>query len=413
MLFGWPALLKGWALVSSIGIVNKDVCTGCGACEVACPMGCIAMTEDAEGFLVPVVDESRCVSCGKCLRVCPASSESSLVTPRRVVAFRSLDPETGDSSSGGAAYTLGKLVINRGGAVVACAFDDQGVARHVVVEDKEALRNIQGSKYVQSDARDAFRALSALLIEGREVLFVGTPCQVAAARLLSKNHDHLITCDLICHGVPSPGFWSQALRWNNEHGRLEDRSSIMFRSSDQRSRANFELYCKQRAGGRIPFERDAYYAAFIKNASLRESCYRCLFARGERTGDLTVGDCASRDRYPDFHPCESISSVLVNTAKGEKLFDAVLQTGMVDVEEIDFETEARLNKQLHTPSERPPARDMIYSDLASMSYEAFTAQHQMPLSASWWIKRTVKVIVPVRVRTAAKKTVRRMLGYGK
>lgn len=396
----------------SVVIVEKELCTGCGACEVVCPVGCIAMSEDAEGFLVPVVGESACIECGKCLHSCPANNDPRVFAPRRAVVFRSLDTDTRDSSSGGAAYALGKLVINRGGAVIACAFDGDGIARHIVAEDEKCLRASQGSKYVQSDARNGYRVLRDLLAAGRKVLFVGAPCQVFAARSLYPNEDRLITCDLICHGVPSPGFWRKALAWNNERGLLKDRAAIMFRGSDRRSRTNFELYCKSGSAGRIPYERDAYFSAFIRNASLRESCYQCKFAQSERAGDLTVGDCASRDRYPDFHPCESVSSVFANTAKGEELLNALLQPDMADAEDIDFEVEARLNKQLHVPAERPVDRDAIYGDLASMDYRVFNARYRSVTPPAWWVKRAVKMVVPVQMRAALKRIARKVLGHG-
>lgn len=397
----------------NVGVVEKESCTGCGACEVVCPVGCISMKKDDEGFLAPEVGATRCVSCGKCLRVCPVSNEVQLFAPRRTIMYRSLDLETRDSSSGGAAYALGKLVINHGGAVVACSFDDEGVARHIAVEDENALRSTQGSKYVQSDARGGYRALDTLLSAGCETLFIGTPCQVAAARSLYPNEKRLATCDLVCHGVPSPEFWRKALAWNNERGYLKDRAAVMFRGSDRRSRASFELYCKFGSGGRIPYERDAYFAAFIRNASLRESCYRCPFACGERAGDLTVGDCASRDQYPGFHPCESVSSVFANTAQGEKLLDAILRGGASDAEEIDFETEARLNKQLHAPSIRPAERDAIYADLTLMDYATFVARYRVATPPAWWVRRAVKTLVPVRLRVVVKRMTREVLGRGR
>jgi formate hydrogenlyase subunit 6/NADH:ubiquinone oxidoreductase subunit I len=49
---------------------NKNCC-GCTACKNSCPTGAIQMTENSEGFLLPVVDKTKCVDCGKCDTVCP------------------------------------------------------------------------------------------------------------------------------------------------------------------------------------------------------------------------------------------------------------------------------------------------------------------------------------------------------
>lgn len=39
--------------ISTIG----EQCTGCGACSAICPLGCIQMKVDAEGFRMPEIDQ--------------------------------------------------------------------------------------------------------------------------------------------------------------------------------------------------------------------------------------------------------------------------------------------------------------------------------------------------------------------
>ena len=50
---------------------SKSECCGCSACEQICPVGCIKMKEDEEGFLYPQIDETKCIQCKKCEKVCP------------------------------------------------------------------------------------------------------------------------------------------------------------------------------------------------------------------------------------------------------------------------------------------------------------------------------------------------------
>lgn len=54
-----------------IQINNKKDCCGCEGCYNICPMSCISMQYDEEGFKFPVVDETRCINCKQCERVCP------------------------------------------------------------------------------------------------------------------------------------------------------------------------------------------------------------------------------------------------------------------------------------------------------------------------------------------------------
>ena len=55
----------------SIIQLPKDLCSGCGACDNACPINAINMEEDEYGFLYPSVDREKCRNCGYCANVCP------------------------------------------------------------------------------------------------------------------------------------------------------------------------------------------------------------------------------------------------------------------------------------------------------------------------------------------------------
>jgi len=57
--------------MSNVSTVNRNECTGCGACENICPQNCIYLEYNQEGFLEPVIDLSKCTDCGNCLSVCP------------------------------------------------------------------------------------------------------------------------------------------------------------------------------------------------------------------------------------------------------------------------------------------------------------------------------------------------------
>ncbi len=52
--------------------INKDVCTGCGACKDNCPVDCIS---EADG--VYVINADECVDCGTCEANCPVNAISA------------------------------------------------------------------------------------------------------------------------------------------------------------------------------------------------------------------------------------------------------------------------------------------------------------------------------------------------
>jgi NAD-dependent dihydropyrimidine dehydrogenase PreA subunit len=51
-------------------VVNKDTCTGCGACVDTCPVDAIEMDGD-----VAVVSDA-CIDCGQCVDECPVEAIS-------------------------------------------------------------------------------------------------------------------------------------------------------------------------------------------------------------------------------------------------------------------------------------------------------------------------------------------------
>jgi dissimilatory sulfite reductase (desulfoviridin) alpha/beta subunit len=51
--------------------VDPAACTGCGACEAACPDGAVSL---ADGLAV--VDPAACLACGRCVAVCPTGAMS-------------------------------------------------------------------------------------------------------------------------------------------------------------------------------------------------------------------------------------------------------------------------------------------------------------------------------------------------
>ena len=207
-----------------INVTDSSKCCGCSACVNTCPVKCIVMHRDGEGFDYPVADVSSCISCGKCDDVCPMVSPvaSSVMNAN---ALRILEYES-ESSSGGVFPALASLVLEQGGVVVGAAFDSKLHLKHTIVNDKEGLARLRGSKYVQSEIGETYAQTRDLLDLGVNVLFSGTPCQIAGLlKYLNKPYDNLLTVDLACHGVPSPGVWEKYVRDSGMTGvRFRDKS---------------------------------------------------------------------------------------------------------------------------------------------------------------------------------------------
>ena len=196
-----------------INITDKNKCCGCEACSQICPKSCIIMKPDEEGFYYPIVDDSLCIDCGLCEKTCPIINMKEPQTPLNV--FAGVNPNEDirrNSSSGGVFSHIAEKVLSEGGYIVGAVFDENWEVHHIVSNSQDDLRRMRGSKYVQSRLEGVYKEVKKLLDDGKLVLFSGISCQVSAMLLyLRKPYENLITIELICAGVPSPGLWKQYL----------------------------------------------------------------------------------------------------------------------------------------------------------------------------------------------------------
>ena len=166
-----------------IKISDKTECCGCNACSQICPLGCIDMQEDSEGFLYPKVNLDVCIDCKLCEKTCPILKQNENRKPITVYAAKNTNEDVRiQSSSGGAFSVLAEYVINHQGVVFGAKFDDKWDVVHDYTETLEGIKSFRGSKYVQSFIGEMFVKVKEFLEQNRLVLFSGTPCQVVIGR---------------------------------------------------------------------------------------------------------------------------------------------------------------------------------------------------------------------------------------
>ena len=186
-------------------ICDKKQCSGCQACKNICPKQCITMKYDEYGVAYPSIDQSSCVDCKACEKVCPVNQPVEKRKAVRAYAAWHNDLTTRRrSASGGAAMAMYETMIEQGGVCFGTKFDPDLSLRIQSAETLEEVHAFRASKYVQASVENSFRQAKDYLQDGRSVLYIGTPCQIAGLKnYLKKDYENLITVDLICHGVPS------------------------------------------------------------------------------------------------------------------------------------------------------------------------------------------------------------------
>jgi len=63
---------------------------------------------------------------------------------------------------------------------------------------------------------------------------------------------------------------------------------------------------------------------FLSDIALRESCYNCNFKLGNKYSDITLGDFwGVKNVYPEMYDKKGVSAIIINTEKGNKLFELI------------------------------------------------------------------------------------------
>ncbi len=313
--------------MAKIILASSSSCTGCGICAAVCAKGCISMKVGYLGHLFPAVDQKACVGCHLCERTCPALHPLPLLPIRAAYASWSKDMEEyRTSTSGGIAAELSKHFIKTGGVVYGCAMLPDVEVLHIRVERMEDLEKLKSSKYVQSSILQIIPSLKKDIAAGLKVLFIGTPCQVAAIKALYKEQpESLYLVDLVCHGVPSLQLLKTYVRKSIPRGFC---SKVTFREGNHYT---IQIWDKDELLFSMPlralYYRSWYLDAFMEGYTFRDSCYDCPYACSERVGDMTIGDfwglgkMSSAEEIPE-HPF-GCSVVLPITEKGSQLLNEV------------------------------------------------------------------------------------------
>ncbi len=343
---------------------DKETCCGCRACEQTCPINCITMQSDEEGFFYPVVDESRCIQCGKCQRVC--EKIETVIEPEcsGVYAVKNKDYEIREkSTSGGVFFELGKKIIDDGGTVFGAVFDEDYRVHHVGVNSIGNLEKMCGSKYVQSDTEQTYSETKKILEEKKMVLYSGTPCQIAGLRsFLDKEYDNLICVSVICHGVPSPEIWKQYLEYK-EFLLKEKIVNIQHRDKKRTGwrTADFVLEFEKESF-RETFTENTYVKGFLQNLYLRESCFACRAKGIDKGADIIIGDYWGIERcHPSMDDNRGVSVTIINSQKGNALFTEIRAQLEVTLSELNYIE--RENEMLIKSADRNIKRERFFDEL--------------------------------------------------
>ncbi|MDD3392061.1 MAG: Coenzyme F420 hydrogenase/dehydrogenase, beta subunit C-terminal domain [Bacilli bacterium] len=313
------------------------ICTGCFLCQSICPVGAINMEKDSEGFYKYSIDEDKCINCGLCVKKCPKLNPIQKNNEIRE-CYASYSKDKGilrNSSSGGIFSELANFFLDNNGIVIGAGWSNNDI-KHMAITDKKDLPKLRGSKYLQSNLNDIYDEIAEAIKQKRKILFSGTPCQVYAIKSLYGNYSDLYTIDIVCHGVPSKLVLDYSIkqRYNKESLLID------FRNKQTGWYYKFALkYTGEDFSKTMVNDKDGWFVEFLDNKFLKKDCYNCQFTGLKRSSDITLGDFwGIVDIDNDLsvqNQDEGVSLVLINSDKGDTLFNEITNKVIYKKEPLD------------------------------------------------------------------------------
>lgn len=336
-------------------LADIKACTGCGACAYVCPKKCISFKNDETyDISYPVIDEELCINCGRCQKFCPALNPLKSITPLSAYAAWSSDSEERcTSASGGIATEIYKHALKNGWSIVGASFCEDFEVCLELADNWDAIRKFKNSKYVFSSTANIFYEISEKLKEGGKVAVIALPCQIAAIRkIFCSKLDNLLLVDLVCHGTMPYKYLKQYISYI-EKKYCKKAVRITFRDP-AKGTENFALSLYDEKDicfySCASFD-DIYQFAYHCMVAYRENCYHCRYANSNRVSDITLSDYKGLGTCA---PCKfsekKVSSILINTLKGNKYIDELIYKRLIVAEKRPIEEPINGDSQLRHPS---------------------------------------------------------------
>lgn len=324
--------------MSNIDIKGNYSCTGCSSCKIVCPKNAIEMKLNDSGFLEPEIDYDKCIDCSICTKVCYKYYDLERDTSKKIDkcfywAGWSKDKEIRrNSSSGGVTHEILKWGLENNYNIIGCSYNDEkNMTEHIIVNKLEELKNIQGSKYIQSN----FAEIKEKIDFNQKYIVVGTPCQIYGFKKIvemRKKMDNFIFIDIFCHGVPSYNIWKQYREYikmfniskiDNINFRYKESgwSSYSMRISDENN-----LYVKHK-------ENDPFLKLFLCNSSLNKACYSCKLRFNKIASDIKMGDFWGQE-YQDNQ--EGVNLIIATNNKAKTILENL--NDKIYLEEKNFDS---------------------------------------------------------------------------
>ncbi len=378
----------------------KKECCGCEACAQVCPKSAIDMIEDNEGFRYPIINQEKCIKCGLCNNACQYEV-GIIFNSEKQCAFGGYSNHPSirmESTSGGAFSEIVDAWCFSNYVIFGARADGLRVF-HTYIFDKNELQIFRKSKYSQSIIGKSYAYCKKFLLEGKTVVFSGTPCQISGLKIfLGENipQVNLLTIEVICEGLPSPLYIRK----------LNDYMLKKYGSHIEKLDYRYKEFKEKKAHLKIPLKWDfevmlaslqnhkvfkidrwfnPFWSIWLNHLMSRPSCYECKYTQRNRVADITLGDLWGVHIYcPELYGRNGGASLIIcNTDKGRNALEKA-KNGLYG-HELDFETALKYQGPMRKPISDNSERINFMRDLQ-------TQKNFKEINRKWAEKPTLKLL---------------------
>lgn len=349
--------------------IENNKCCACSACYSICPTNAISMNIDEKGFKRPVIDKNKCINCGLCEKTCAFNNKILIkLNNQQVYAIKVKDEKKRkQSQSGGAFSIIAEKFLKKSSLVYGVTLKEDFNAEYIGIDSVKDLHKLKGSKYVQAQINDVYKDVLKNLQQNKIVFFSGTPCHIdGLLKYLKINNvsvDNLYTCDIVCHGTPSPQIFKNYIKFQEK----EYKSQIQkfnFRDKLFGWHSHIETIKLKKRISIVSSEN--YVNIFYSHLCLRNECYNCPYASTNRVSDITIGDYWGIEKiHPNFDDNKGISLVILNNEKGKKIFQYIKN----DILYIETSLKDCIQPNLQHPTKRPKEYYDFWNDYRNYDFE--------------------------------------------
>jgi len=304
-------------------VVLQDLCSGCAACILVCPFGCLEYFEERPKLI------KKCETCGICPKVCPRfefsqaaleklvfererrSEEEFGIYRRLVIARAASDSILRLCQDGGVVSALLTYAFNNGvidSAIVSATRKDEPwfpIPR--LISTPEEVLDSAGTRYTYSPNLLALQ--EAVKQKKKSLAFVGTPCQMQSLRRIEafplRKYSGIIrfTIGLMC----TESFTYEGLMKRHVEGvlgvNLNDVTKMNIKGKVLVATKSGEIKA-------IPLQEAKQYT--------RKGCLPCTDFSSE-LADISTGGLG----------LSGWTFTIIRTKKGEEIFDSAEKAGAV------------------------------------------------------------------------------------